>query len=198
MKRTMITICLMPTIVFGALSERDQKIFDQIEQHKSAERKSKPAEDGSRARGPEKGGAGATKDKGGSKTSSGKTVSNRSSHSDKPRDAAVDTVDLKSDYYMKPPFGIVRGVGTVASAVFDPLWGFAWGVVQDDSGDGNILTAAMGTGAGCFIAVWDVCMGCADIISAGWLGNEYFYNKAEWGLKPWCFERPIENHHKRH
>ena len=66
MKRTVITICLIPIIAFGALSERDQKIFNQIEQHKSAEGKSELAEDGSRAREPEKDSVGATKDKGGS------------------------------------------------------------------------------------------------------------------------------------
>lgn len=37
---------------------------------------------------------------------------------------------------------------------------------------------------GCYFCVQDISLGLFDMLSMGWLGDEYFYNESSWGCKP--------------
>ena len=95
-----------------------------------------------------------------------------------------------SDKYLtdNPLVGFGRGLSSVVTSPGNIIWGAGAGFVRFEMESPILgLGTAIGVLGGCGVCVSDIVLGCADMMTFGWLGNRYFYNENSWSITPWFF-----------
>lgn len=87
-----------------------------------------------------------------------------------------------------PLVGFGRGLSSIVTSPGNIIWGAGAGFVRFEMESPILgLGTAIGVLGGCGVCVSDIVLGCADMMTFGWLGNRYFYNENSWGITPWFF-----------